>query len=308
MKTILIAYILFIGCSVFAQEDEKIKPGTPINSGFVFIDGNYIEPPYIIEQKESGKISINGLLVLNHLRLTDTVLNPFKIDSLPAVPSSINKNSSFKDLNNTRYNDKRNLIKAVSSYYFTHYTADEASKYMVEFIKHLPNVASIEKDGKIKLYNGEEQYWDIGPWENDFFEKYGINSKRKLPTKKEIQNRTEPQLIFVMQCLQNNQPIYFSPNILKTIFITEDESELINEDFDAVVLKHNFTISIPSEVKEKIQKIKEDAIEKFKKKGIIKNNTKNSSNKKSSSLLEKTKSSSVAFSPNYNTLYAFCPL
>ena len=59
MKTILTAVILFIGCSAFAQEDENIKSGTPINSGFVFIDGKYIEPPYEVKRKGLA-IYING--------------------------------------------------------------------------------------------------------------------------------------------------------------------------------------------------------------------------------------------------------
>ena len=62
MKTqkyiLLLVLSIFVFTTSFAQK-QKTKP---INSGFVFIDGKYIEPPYVIKRKENT-VQINNQVI-----------------------------------------------------------------------------------------------------------------------------------------------------------------------------------------------------------------------------------------------------
>jgi hypothetical protein len=45
-------YILFLfSLFMIAQASAQSRKAGPINSGFVFIDGKYIEPPYTVKRK-----------------------------------------------------------------------------------------------------------------------------------------------------------------------------------------------------------------------------------------------------------------
>ena len=57
---ILIILSIFVFTTSFAQK-QKTKP---INSGFVFIDGKYIETPYVVKRK-GDKVYINNEIVVN---------------------------------------------------------------------------------------------------------------------------------------------------------------------------------------------------------------------------------------------------
>jgi ribosomal 50S subunit-recycling heat shock protein len=105
MKTYLILGLLLLFNVAFAQ----------INSGYVFINGKYIEPPYTIEQKQTGYIYINNELAQITITHLDTIKNPYKQDKLPEMPKEININTTFKELSNIYDKDtKRRLMTAVS--------------------------------------------------------------------------------------------------------------------------------------------------------------------------------------------------
>jgi hypothetical protein len=67
--------------SLLAQEEflsDSIKVSEEIASGHVFVDGVYIEPPYIV-RKEGWKIFINGILVFDYQK----PCSPFNFSEKP---------------------------------------------------------------------------------------------------------------------------------------------------------------------------------------------------------------------------------
>jgi hypothetical protein len=205
-KYILLLVLSFI--LVINSNAQKNK-SKPINSGFVFIDGKYIEPPYKVKQKEPGKIYINGIYVLNRIRDLDTILNPYKIDELPLIPKNITKNTSFKELTELSYG-KSSYLSAVSNYYYTHYPGKEANKKLYEYLMTIPCIKSIEK-GTFQFYNGDKKHISMGPFMiKGFYERFGINSKRKLPAKKEISKREESTVSVINKRLNKNKMFCFN--------------------------------------------------------------------------------------------------
>ena len=156
-----------------------------IKTGFVFIDGKYIDTPYKVKQKEPGKIYINNILVENRLKMTDTVLNPYKIDTLPPIPKSITKNTTFKEFDTIKYNNIP-FYTAMGNYYNLHYPPKEARKKIIKYYRKIPCVKSF--DGyTLELYNGEKQPICIDDvFHVEIYKNFGIHSNRKLPTKEEI--------------------------------------------------------------------------------------------------------------------------
>ena len=113
MKNYFFILLFFVCNFVFAQKEEKIRPGKPINSGFVFIDGKYIEPPYKFKQKGACRIYLNGHYIHNCLTLVDTVANPYKVDKLPEIPKSIDSMTSFNELFHIKYDERFKYLEAV---------------------------------------------------------------------------------------------------------------------------------------------------------------------------------------------------
>lgn len=124
--------------------------GKPIDSGFVFIDGQYIDAPYIVT-RDDGKIYIND-------RLVDQIIAPLYEkpipDADPVMPSSINKNTSNYDKVLEDYLGKK--IRYVQA----HHTLDEEREIMEKVYRSLPFVKEAAIDpatGSLRIvtYSGE---------------------------------------------------------------------------------------------------------------------------------------------------------
>ena len=263
-------YILLLVLSIFIFTNTNAQK-KKINSGFVFIDGKYIEPPYTVKQKEPGKIYINGIYVLNKIRGLDTVLNPYEIKELPLIPKSITKNTSFKELTELRHG-KFSYLSAVSYYYYTHLPGKEADKKMYEYLIAIPCIKSINK-GTFEFYNGDKKHMSIGPFMiKGFYERFGIHSKRKLPTKKEIRKREEHNTVSVINTeLSRNKMFCYNTKPIKNYFYRFSESQIINGskkiknkkttyiDIREVIksLWENYELEYTPKVENRIKEIKE---------------------------------------------------
>jgi len=64
MKTKKYILILVLSIFVFTTSFAQKQKTKPINSGFVFIDGKYIEPPYVVKYKWA-EVYINNKMVIN---------------------------------------------------------------------------------------------------------------------------------------------------------------------------------------------------------------------------------------------------
>lgn len=124
-------------------KEFNIEKTEPINSGFVFIDGRYIDAPYVVERKGTGLFINNHLIkfpvnstywniennIKKHENLTDSNL-----------PSTINEFSSSFDP------DVVNYLSMKSSYLREHYPIKEAVVHIKDVYKNLPCVKQAQLD------------------------------------------------------------------------------------------------------------------------------------------------------------------
>ncbi len=272
------------------ENDENNYP-RKINTGFVFIDGKYIEPPYKFKQKGACRIYLNGQYIFNCLTLTDTIANPYKIDELPEIPQSIDSLTSFKELKTLRDDKQRTYLGAVSDYFYTHYPYKEAGLHLYEYIKKLPNIKSINH-GKFIFYNGDSLYIDFAPlFRGDFYENYGIHSHRQLPTQLELYKKGDDKIKSFIQTLKFNGVLTFNKNRINNFgYIPTIERNASFFEWNGIDSN-----TIPKEVWKKLE---------------INNKKKNNNENKFQNYnnLKNTKSKSVcAFSPCFNNFIAIFP-
>lgn len=178
MKTKTLIFLVFFLANIgylFAQDDVYGAPQTnnsnKINTGFVFINGKYIDAPYKIKIK-------NKILYINNIPVT-TPLNPIKnpfegYDKHLKKPPCLNKNSTLDDLRNCRESSTNlTYYDYMNCYYLKRYSFERAQDSLVEYIRSLPNVKSFEKQDngfwEMVLYDGEESGYALG----------GVETRRK---------------------------------------------------------------------------------------------------------------------------------
>lgn len=298
MKTYLVILLFSISHAIFAQKEEKIRPGKPVHSGYVFIDGKYIMPPYKFKQKGPCRIYLNGHYVHNCLTLTDTVANPYKVDKLPEIPETIDSMTSFNELYRMKYDERFKFLEAVGYYFHTHYPRKEALIKIKEYYKQIPCVKNVEGLGglKVEFYNGDIELitTDIF-WDYNFYEKYGIHSNRQVPSPIELYKKGDKKIISMIEILKKNGGLVFNSNNKLTFdFFPEYIRHKTFTDYFKID-----TLSMPREVLDTI-KINMKYLERLKKENMLQNN--NHLNKNTNKM-----KSSVAFSPATNVLKAIFP-
>ena len=128
-------------------KDETRKPDA-INSGFVFVDGKYLDAPYRVEARDLA-VYVNGVQASRK-----EVLEPYKkycFDHDPAMPKGLTRNMSLEDCAKVKEPGGQSFIDAKMGYLFTHFGYEEAFKKAVEFYRSLPCVKSLEQD--------ERRFW-----------------------------------------------------------------------------------------------------------------------------------------------------
>jgi len=115
--------------------------GVSISSGYIFVDGEYIEPPYTVS-------SSNGIEYVNDVATRKWVVWPprdWTVAEKPQLPPYITKDSDLDDLSNQQ--DRLNGYRPrLSRYFKMRYSEEEAiEKYIAEYRK-IPYVASLERE------------------------------------------------------------------------------------------------------------------------------------------------------------------
>ncbi len=152
------------------EELRKMKDyvPAPVNTGFVFINGKYIAPPYQLkltkvlklEHKEGdcylggGILSLNGQLNENHVIRKSRL---FKGDKFPAVPDDIKKDTSMDD-------HKVSVFMAKAKTYIKlHHSHKEECDIVADAYKKLPNIKRTRRINKdileIETYNGKTYHY-----------------------------------------------------------------------------------------------------------------------------------------------------
>lgn len=184
MKTFKLLFIVpalvFATVVSFAQDDVYYKPNNKqkkekeekdfnpkkrkINSGYVFIDGKYVEPPYTIKRKKCG-IYINNIKITKCHLISDK-RSTIKIRKDPGSPKNIDKmdniNVVFRD---TILEYNINYVLANYYYYYGKYSDDKAMRLMKEFFQGLPNIKSVEGEETLHVtaWNGDIKMLSVRP-------------------------------------------------------------------------------------------------------------------------------------------------
>jgi hypothetical protein len=133
-----------------------VKEGSPVKSGFLFIDGAYVEAPYVVSRR-GGTVLVNNRQVKV---LVTTWPSPLVVDTDPGTPPGLTKDSSFNDLDfPDRPGDSWDRKKR--RWLTSHLPPEEAKSRIIEYYRSLPFVksAEIEKSGSLRVvtHSGEEE-------------------------------------------------------------------------------------------------------------------------------------------------------
>lgn len=115
-------------------EDFGVEEGKPIDSGFLFIEGRYIDAPYVVTRK-GLEVFVNGHVVL---RIGLPAREPPSGDVDPELPSKLNSTTSPYD------NIYKDYIRKKTAYVQKHHTRDEERKIMAQVYASLPFVKKTE--------------------------------------------------------------------------------------------------------------------------------------------------------------------
>jgi len=185
-----------------------------IKTGFVFIDGKYIDTPYIVKRKKLA-------LYLNDIKLWEYKVqteNPYWYPVRLGNPPCINKFSPIDSVFTWGCKDptgKKPWTSAVSGYFMTHYDPQSAIDSIIEYYRHLPNVKELRhRPGefwKIFLYNGDSITTMFNP--PGFYQKlkqWGPNGTGGLKEKDYIR-RINNQIKNIKTNLIQNEMIIITP-------------------------------------------------------------------------------------------------
>ncbi|HUV64986.1 MAG TPA: hypothetical protein VMW24_13895 [Sedimentisphaerales bacterium] len=120
-----------------ARQDSSAKG---IDTGFVFIDGRYVDAPYTVT-RFGGQVLVNGVLVEQHVEPPAAEGEPAD-DSNPQLPDSITRDTSIYDKEFVDY------IRKKISYVQAHHSPEQERSIMQKVYENLPFVkeATLTKD------------------------------------------------------------------------------------------------------------------------------------------------------------------
>ena len=172
--------IVFVSYHSFAQDDVYYTPNNKqkkekeekdfnpqkrkINSGYVFIDGKYVESPYTVKRKKCG-IYINNIKITKCHLISDkrTII---KIRKDPGSPKNIAKMDSINVIfRDTILEYNINYVLANYYYYYGKHSDDKAMRLMKEFFQGLPNIKSVEGEETLHVtaWNGDIKMLSVRP-------------------------------------------------------------------------------------------------------------------------------------------------
>jgi len=142
-----------------AEEVYGTTTGKPGDAGFLFIDGKYVEAPYVVSQR-AGKVYINDTLI----RVVAEWPPSDWEDEKPEMPEGLTRMSGFEDL--VIKGPKRDALDAkMSRWIHRHHPLEEALAMEMEFYRSLPFVKSVSRDDpfiRIDAWNGDYKILPAG--------------------------------------------------------------------------------------------------------------------------------------------------
>lgn len=155
---VLVALVSSNGYGAIIQ--EKAIETEPIDSGFFFWDGKYIEAPYVIENR-------NNAVFINGFRITPY---PYKRPDLnitedPGFPPGVTRKTSLDDLRAIKWKGKMPHTSAKFHYLWRTYSKEQAQEKMMDYYRSLPCIKEamrVRGDGvRLTDYKGNSIVRDL---------------------------------------------------------------------------------------------------------------------------------------------------
>lgn len=226
------------------------KTSKPINSGFVFYDGQYIDMPYSVSQKGLGTF-------INDVRVDRPLIPqwPMPDPGIPEDPGlfpqmkSLSKDTSFDEFDKLDEESGWHTGRT-TRYLLQHFTQEEVTKRMIEYYRSLPfvkNVIMLDSCSfHLETFSGEERNIDVSPPEKGSqFYWMAI----KAPSKEELLPKLEDAYSYQEKELKSGECTFFFSNGQEFSLSPERVFSTLPNAID--VLKSDMTYD------EKIDKLKE---------------------------------------------------
>jgi hypothetical protein len=139
--------------------------GQPIESGFFFINGRYIESPYRVSRRGLA-VCINGYVVVPPL--IEWPPPDLDVDKDPGVPTNLTANSTFADLERSPTANPHDApLYRKMRYVNQHRKGEEVVLAKMAWFESLPFVASVRRLGRtqieVRTKQGEVLAMWVGP-------------------------------------------------------------------------------------------------------------------------------------------------
>lgn len=307
MRFLLVSMFILSAFTTFSQNEKQI------NSGAVFIDGKYVEPPYRVSISDGNQVFINGISICT----TQNSENHEQISQKPVIPNCLSKFSSIEDITDC-YLPGQNLtyVKAASLYFIQNYDYEIANDSIIEYYKHLPNIESItQKNGSfytVKFYDGRvlTMYFSA----ERLRQRYPKNEQTGHLESVDKANLIEIQISQIQALLKNNKLLFFFSDENANNFLISDIDNIdiinnvINSNYSRKLKIDSLTgIFHNKKIVEKLLTYKEFDL--YQLKELTSNSLEQDSNNSiyQNNLVKNTSEGTVAYSSKRNKVKAFCP-
>ncbi|MDD4236902.1 MAG: hypothetical protein PHF99_12885, partial [Bacteroidales bacterium] len=183
------------------KEEKDFNPQKrKINSGYVFIDGKYVEPPYRFKRK--GKKLYFNDLIIREIKPDNYKKNTIVVKESPGVPPWITKMDSIDSYLKEqvpKYN--MNYFSAQINYLYSHYKFEEVPELAKEYFMKFPNVKNVTGNTilTVEAYNGDTRNFIVGGKRFDRF------SRTFGPDKVKTHKRNGARKFLNERCLMYNE-------------------------------------------------------------------------------------------------------
>lgn len=203
----LTCFALLLVC--WQNVNAQNKKTEAIQSGFVFIDGKFIEPPYTVERK-GMIVYLNDIQIVQEKKVLTK--NDFLLPKKDCgIPPSLKKNDSIDNIYIDKVNEyNESYISVKLNYLYINYDFEIARGKALEYFRLLPNIKLAEGSDivEVEAYNGDKRKIMIGGGSNRNFNRIFGPNGTGLPHKKSYVRNVNQQVQSIGDALRSGE-IFF---------------------------------------------------------------------------------------------------
>lgn len=136
-------------CFVSMASGADAHTSKPVTNGFVFVDGGYLPPPYVLQRKGYA-LYVNDTLISPPSSWTH-LLTDLRVDEDPPLPVGITTQSTFADLEEPNKPRLTGFLSRKARFLYQNHSQAEAVKMHIDFYRSLPFVKSATYDKKRRV-------------------------------------------------------------------------------------------------------------------------------------------------------------